>query len=528
MKRNIRFIMAMLCVLVFLASCGKAPENTADQVGTESAAPVSSVPVSTPESSKADQALDKAFAAGKAVFAETAVPLPNPETCEIVMPPDSFWETYGYDNPGEEALRSALADGELKISSYAPDGSRAAGYLGNYPVIVSEGKVLLIHPEETRGVEDRYYTLKLFTRTLYGSEYARPNGKTYKVRGTFCASPKGMIWSPDSRYLAMVYVSGSSSIQRPDFKYPVLTDTRTGGFFCIDSFSQNLKDPETFGEWNDGCFSGDGLYFYALGREAESNRYKFLRYDLATFEKTVIAATDEGQTAYPLSQSLTAGPDGSVNLVTYLAESGSDPVQHYALLHAGADGVLSAQPLLMGQPIAYLIPRDIAASARSGDALILYISTDSGYLDGSRYVLPFSQALVHARMGEPGDEANTAWLIRSDSLAVEAVPSAGLKDLHMSVDSDEYRALRSRYMSLRCVAMSPDGKYAAVLADYPDSKNEAVLLLIRLEDMKTLPVESELLKEAGDYVRRYGNQLSVKWTDEGLLVDQLGLVFHLQ
>ena len=527
MKRNIRFMIAVMCIMALLASCGKpADQAGAEQTGTEPAAAVS-----LPEASAVDQALDKAFSAGKAVFSASAFPLPDPETCEIVMPPDSFWETYGYDNPGKDALRSALAGGKLEISSIAPDGSRAAGYLEKYPVIVSEGKVLLMHPEETRGVEDQYDTLKIFTKTLYGTEYVRPNGKPAKVRGTFCASPKGMAWSPDSRYLGMVYVSEGASIQQPDFTYPVLADTQTGGFFCIDSFSQNSKDPETYGRWFDGCFSGDGRYFYALCREAESFRCQILRYDLATFEKTVMAATGEGQTAYILPRSLRAGPDGSVNLVTYLADSGNDPVHYYVLLHADADGALSAQPLLMGQPVDYLIPRDIAASARSGDALILYISTDSGYLDGSRYVLPFSQALVHVRMGEAGDETDTAWLIRSDSLAVETVSSAALMDLCISVDSDEYRALRSRYMILRTVTMSPDGKYAAVLADYPDGeKSEAVLLLIRLADMKTLPVENELLKQdsAVSYLRHYGSYLSVKWTDAGLLVDQLSLAFQIQ
>ena len=42
---------------------------------------------------KAGQELDAAFEAGRIVIAGTRIPVPDPMTCEIVMPPDSFFST---------------------------------------------------------------------------------------------------------------------------------------------------------------------------------------------------------------------------------------------------------------------------------------------------------------------------------------------------------------------------------------------------------------------------------------------------
>ena len=128
---------------------------------------------------KAGPVLDAAFEAGWIVVAGNRMPLPGPKSCEIVMPPDGFWEDCIQDKPEEDQLRQDLANGMTEVFSIAPDGSCAVGYLGEIPVICRDGKVLVMHPAGYGEGEEPDGFARYCCRQLYGYEYEKLKGKKW-------------------------------------------------------------------------------------------------------------------------------------------------------------------------------------------------------------------------------------------------------------------------------------------------------------------------------------------------------------
>ena len=516
MKKR-KLLIVLLCLPLLFASCGKPAGGTsADTTPETGAAPVQV------QASRVDQALDEAFSAGRLVMSGSPVQILNPATCEIVMPPDSFWENYGQKNPGADALRSELPGG-LQTASCSPDGSVMVGYLADVPVIVTDGKILVMHAAENRGVENTNHSLESFTRMLYGYEYVRMKGKKQiitRADGSFGVVREGFIWSPDGRYLCIIADNTEMRGDRIFCQCPVLTDTQTGEFFCVDTFSS--LSAESYGQWLAGCFSGDGRYFWAVFSERNAEERQILRYNLDTFEKETVCSFH----TYGNALSLRAAPDGGVATLMRGSEEST------SLLRVGADGTSSALQLIARRPNAYLYPAKFTGSGKSGEMLICFRDEmESIYPDTSLYPLPFFYSLMHLRADEPA-QADTLWVIRSDTLEPEAVTSEMLDSypVHREIDdSYSFSEEHSRYMTICGITLSPDGRYAAVLcAGTEDLAQSVALVVIRLSDMKALPAEAEVLKLiTGREVRRYTGRYFMEWTEAGLMVFPLQQVFNV-
>ena len=70
-----------------------------------------------------DDALDAAFDAGSLAFAHADFPLPDPETCEIVMPPDALWQFIGIEPMDEAQIRAVVRE---LVPSYRTGEEQAA------------------------------------------------------------------------------------------------------------------------------------------------------------------------------------------------------------------------------------------------------------------------------------------------------------------------------------------------------------------------------------------------------------------
>lgn len=478
---------------------------------------------------KAGQELDAAFEAGRIVIAGTRIPVPDPMTCEIVMPPDSFWEDCIQEKPGEDQLRQDLAAGMTVVFSIAPDGSCAVGYLGDIPVIFRDGKVLVMHPAGYGEGEEPDVSARYCCRQLYGYEYQKQKGKktvTIKVDGQFYIEIDGFKWSPDGRYLSIIDTRDISQQSGwPNTSYPVLTDTQTGEMFSVDDKLTDESGSESLVIWEDGCFSEDGKYFWAVHLKTHNPmEYVLLRYELDTFEREVFTVSEDHAYGLELPSLWTCPEGGAVMLPQYETED------NYWLLQADSGGAFSLRPLVRESPIRYLYPVRIIESGKTGEALVLYRGgiVLSDYYGYGYPVLPVSCGLVHVRMNEPGNETDTIWLIRSDTLETEAITTEMMKDYTRCETMEEVYAIHNRYLVIYDMAMSPDGKYAAVLTagsnyDFDQTK----LLFIRLADMKALPAELILPGEAsGKPVSVRNNDLI--WSEAGLLLYWSQIIFPVQ
>ena len=501
-------LMLLAFSLLLLNSCGKKSEEAASEnsrKSEETAAPTQKLP------SAVDTALDNAFATGKIFFEQTDLPLPDLKTCDIILPPDSYWETYQHTRPSVDEFRSKMADSELIVFSSSPDGSTGIGWLDDAPVAFSENSITLLYPAKERGVEDRYNTLQAVYEMFSQSK---------KVFGT---DREGITWSPKGHYICVMNYTQMMRNNRAQYGSPVIADTRTGEIFCVDSFNPEMAaGNEEYGMWISGCFSEDEQSFYAIYYGQRYHRSMSLRYDLndntcTTLESALDTAND--YYAYP---GISVSSDGTLTALTAKKAS----IREQTILQINASLTPQRIPVTAFDEINEKVSVNanrMLVSAISGEALILF-ETQAGY--SSPF---FHDSMMHFRTADPEKETDTIWVIRDNPLRLEALTSAELRKM-VETEPEELRKTIQEYIRIFDVVLSPDGRYAAVLTGNYYS-NKAALLIIRLEDMATLSCESAFLEQLSFRdINLYAgkNRNLLNWSEAGLLVVPGSMMFQIQ
>ncbi len=507
--------------LLLLGSCEKKaeeaapannqkPEETAEAAPAnnrkpeETAAPVQELP------SGVGTALDKTFTAGQIVFEQTDLRLPDLKTCEFILPPDSFWETYQQTRPTVDEFRSKMADSELIVFSYSPDGSTGIGWLADAPVAFTGNSITLLYPTKERGVEDRYDMLQ----SVYETFSQRKNG--------FGTGREGITWSPKGHYFCAMNYLRMWRDNRAKYGSPVIADTRTGEIFCVDSFSPELaSDNREYGMWYSGCFSENEQSFYAFYYGRRYGRNMLLRYGLNDSTCTALESPFDTAGDYYAYPGISVSSDETLTALTAPVAS----TRNQAILQIGADRTPRRIPLSLFDEISQQLfthASRMFASGASGEALILFETQPTGA------VPLFRESLMHIRTADPEQGMDTVWVIRDNPLRLEAWTSAELRTM-AGAEPEELQKTIREYMRIFDAVLSPDGRYAAVLTGNQYS-NKAALLIIRLEDMAALPGEAALL-ELLSYrdINRYAtmNQYLLNWSEAGLLVVPGSMMFQI-
>lgn len=450
-----------------------------------------------------DDALDAAFDAGSLAFAHADFPLPDPETCEIVMPPDALWQFIGIEPMDEAQIRAALRQADVAVCSYAPDGQSGIGLLAvggaALPFALSPGRLAIIWPNEERGVYDQYG----MPGTLYKHFYLNQDTSA----GPFAMGEQGAIWSPGGRYCCTLNGMRVLQQMRVEFGAPLILDTQTGELFAVDSFGPQLMRPDG-GFWIDGCFAGDESAFYAV---TYSNRYAkqytLVRYDLETYEAAPCAGFEINSLP-----AMTALGDGS--MFALIDTRRQDEPQ--ALARVAPDGSVETREFMLADENWRLRAVSACGSAESGWTLLrgAFILRE---MDGQGYF-----GLVRLRPGDDLlDGTDTIWALSAESGQFEALGAEQLSGTMV----DWVSTFIPGHMQILDVALSPGGRYAAVFAAMTGPRQgETALLIVRLSDMAVLPAQGVDIDASEMWVTRANRgRALMSWSEAGLLLTTTGL-----
>ena len=451
-----------------------------------------------------DDALDAAFEAGRVAFTQADFPLPDLTACEIVAPPDELWQFAGIEPMDEAQMRAALAQAELAVFSYAPDGQSGIGLLsvdeGALPFAMSPNRLAIIWPNESRGVYDGYGQLgKVYQRFFLYQDNAS---------GPFGMGEEGAIWSSTGRYCCVLNSMRVLQEMRLEFGAPFIVDTQTGELFALDTFNPKLMS-EDGGCWIGGCFAGDDSAFYAMAVASRyDDPYTLIRYDLETSE----AAPCAGFKVNNLP-AMTTLEDGSIFMLIDTRRE----TEPQALARVMPDGSIEKHDLLMNGECWRLRVTNDCCSGESGWALLRGALILADVEGGGGY---FSLLRVNAadRLSEGAD---VLWTLSANTLRFEALDAA-----HMPGTAVEWvQDFISRHMQVLNMAMSPDGCYAAVFAAGAGARHgESALLIVRLEDMAVLPAQGVDMGNIKPWVMGMVKKKHLlSWSEAGLMVSTSGL-----
>ena len=436
-----------------------------------------------------DAWLDLAFEEGEVRFAAVEPALPDFDTCELVIP-DDIWNALASSGVDESRLRSMMKQGAVTPVSFSPDGTCLAAMLeidgGSTPIVIAGDQVALIYPTESRGVEDIYGNLQ----KTYDSWIANP-------RRPMGAGDEGFIWSPGGHYFSISNVNTMLVNMQFARVNPIVVDTWTGEMFLVDTYSDKIFD-DSNGAMITGCFSEDERYFYELFYgTGYSTRTMLLRYDLETFEVQPLAGLETN--GYPALSMLRDG-----RMLTISDTMQRDKFQGLAVM--SPEGGLEITP--MPVPLRAWYANRTYYSAESGWLLV------RGRTQGSASTLLTAIQRVQPD-GDPAKGLNAAWALNWDDGVMDPLDLTKLDPKNSVLDEEDLSELLAPYAVLLDVKLSPDGRYAAMLAV---KGNDAQVYIARLEDMALLPagnVEVATSVLAGSV---NGGVPLLSWSEAGLLV----------
>ncbi len=514
-KTFLLLLIVLICTFI-LSACAQNQDSSGKSDETSAAGSAQTDPSpETPEDY--DSVIDASFTAGRLVLTETEIALPDPDTCTVNAPPRRLQLPDGSSYPDEGDIRGALRSGNWNAVVYSPDGRVQIGYLvygenkEHLPLIIRDGQATMIYPSDSRGAKDTHRGMQdYYSRWYFGSDYAHFSLMPLGI------GPDLLTWSPDGRYyfaesyrLAFLY---NQSVH-------YIVDTVTGEMIALDTFTYQYDSAlSDNGCIYSGCFSPDSRYFYAACR---SDKYTdewtscIIRYDLESFEGTLLAETG----GYYGGQSMHMLRDGSM---LGLFWNGSDQ----SVFWISPDGNIRS-----------------AKEPRTRPSRLIRYSLDSGWAaltDGERLNGQYRTDIIPGPglqliRPEDGTSANLdSMLFVNNDTGIPEIGSFaqtwGIQANGNPAYEEVKKYLKFPYQFLD-VALSPNGRYVALLLSRRLPKDEVLLMIVRPEDQAYLIAEGLVIDDnpPKNTSFRYPKYYSVRdrksqdlpilnWTDAGLLV----------
>ena len=455
-----------------------------------------------------DSAFDKAFDKNKLSLKQEKNVRLIDEDRELVLPPAEALEALGFSGLSTEEAKALLQKAQLAVISYSPDGTHGIGFISMdrslLPVVVSADRISMIYPTHERGVEDKYGVL---------DKYYQRNYFSMNSHALLGMEDVGMIWSPSGRYCCALNNERLLTMGQYEYGSPIFIDTHTGEMFMADSFDTKFSRTD-IGSWLSGCFSEDEQYFYAMyyGRRFE-NVCTYLRYDMATFGYEELYGMDiNGR------PTLTQLKDGSLLALSDTRGIGITAQQLIKIAPDGRVESTAIEEMMTATQEHPLYYKRLYCSAESG-----WVLAPASYID--KYTS--DSATIGLLRLRPEDSLNegmdTMWMICAQTMQPEAFSKEQLSEYYAS-DFDRYQSDKD-YLYIIDVKLSPEGRYAAVIAGAPQGRLHdeiAVMLIIRLSDMKALEAKKIDVGKLNS-VTMPRNQYLLNLSDQGILYTHSGL-----
>ena len=356
---------------------------------------------------------------------------------------------------------------EARVFSVSPAGTSALVLSDNVVFGLNGNTITALYPNEERGVADEYGNM----RKLYGYGLHRRLGE------------EGIVWSHDGRYA--VLLNNNLSLVNAQYIFdPMLIDTATGDIFLTATYATKPKDG---GAVTSACFSADDRYlYYTFYGNLGTFRCSLLRCDLTTGDTELLYNGD----AWIYDPQLAELRDGSLAIIADVIKQ--DESIGVARLTAGSSSSFwkKAPESVASQSQAIdrwtIGVRRFSLPARQWRVRRMAYSAASGWAISIGSLRDFSWGLQAFRPDEDFEGLDRYWMLKADPLAFTPMPEDDPERLFVKSEDGAIVMLAPDYLYLTLARLSPDGRYALVEAG---REGRFQLLLVRLEDMKAVPVE---------------------------------------
>lgn len=451
-------------------------------------------------SARAETALDAAFDAGAVALVETENAGFDLSACDIVIP-DGFWTYNEMEKPSDAGLAGMVSVmlPQAEVFSVSPAGTSALVVSDNVVFGLNGSTITALYPNEERGVTDEYGNM----RKLYGRGLHTWLGE------------EGIVWSHDGRYA--VLLNNNLSLVNAQFIFdPMLIDTATGDIFLTATYATKPKDGG--GTVTSACFSADDRYlYYTFYGNLGTFRCSLLRCDLTT-GGTELLHNGDTWIYYPQLAELR---DGSLAIIADVIKQ--DESTGVARLTVGSSSSFwkKAPESVASQSQAIdrwtIGVRRCSLPARQWYVKRMEYSAASGWAISIGSLRGSSWGLQVFRPDEDFEGLDRYWVLKADPLAFTPMPEDDPECLFVKSENGEVVMLAPDYLYLTLARLSPDGRYALIEAG---REGRFQLLLVRLEDMKAVPVEgidsAALLAYGTGFARQYPP--GIEWNGDQLLI----------
>ena len=383
-----------------------------------------------------------------------------------------------------EEGKKTLFDGEIDMEDVFVINTSPSGYIRLYSIngiacIVKNGKIMPIGLNEKRSVPLDEGGVKYASRAL-----SRLHGCK--------AEQNGIIWSKDERCFVLSFPNGAVNMA---YVYDLMfVDTETGDFIVANSTPKKIMQ-EGFEYAHLAVFddAGENIYYYAFVNEGEDCEYSsaLKKYNIDTGSTETLFRLEEREIYYPKLHLTENQEIKGIYSPRIVDENGG-----LISFRETSDGWIYEKEAF-DEISGYQSPSGYSASENSGmEVVFCRIRGIMGYLTVANENLDAPGHNCMILLPVNGNQAYAGEIPSEESINSKEFKYAWGGYLLPGVTESTLAVPAPEFMNVLEMTMSPDGYYALLVVQYPESKDnesgytiETGLCVLDLQTFKYTMIE---------------------------------------